>query len=141
MCDKFDVPAQRKFKITYLDAGDDKITIMEQDDLDVAYAIAIGGSMKLKFFIELSSNKVFQSQTMAASLMNNDVLAQSMLFTEVPIKNDAPISMGTDPMDEGLLEENKEQLNAADEGCIGKKIKSGGKKNGMPRKALKSLIQ
>jgi hypothetical protein len=59
MCDKFDVPAQRTFKLTYVDSGDDKITIMEQDDLDVAYAIAIGGSMKLKFNIELVSDKVF----------------------------------------------------------------------------------
>jgi hypothetical protein len=47
------------FKLTYVDSGDDKITIMEQDDLDVAYAIAIGGSMKLKFNIELVSDKVF----------------------------------------------------------------------------------
>jgi hypothetical protein len=55
-----------------------------------------------------------------------------MILTEAPVKNDAPISMGTDPMDDNL---------AADEGCKGKRIKGGAKKNGMPRKALKSLIQ
>lgn len=69
---------------------------------------------------------------MAASLVHNEVLAKSMILTEAPVKNDAPISMGTDPMDDNL---------AADEGCKGKRIKGGAKKNGMPRKALKSLIQ
>lgn len=85
LCDKNDVPAERKFKITYLDTDNEKVHLLEQDDLDVAYAIAIGGNQKLKFNIELEREKRAESnaQAMAASLMQSNQLAQSMVIESV----------------------------------------------------------
>jgi len=61
LCDKNEVPSERKFKITYLDNDNEKVHLLEQDDLDVAYAIAIGGKQKLKFMIELERDKNAES--------------------------------------------------------------------------------
>ena len=59
--------------------------LLEQDDLDVAYAIAIGGNQKLKFMIELERDKSAESnaQAMAASLMQSNQLAQSIVLENV----------------------------------------------------------
>lgn len=137
MCDKHDVPATRQFKLTYLDASNDKIALMEQDDLEVAYAVAICSSNKLKFTIELEKDRAEQSQQMAASLMQSNALATSMTMpsterTEVPsLKMD---SIGTDAKEDVVMMDQQQPM-------FGKPGKMGGRKGGMPRRALKSLIQ
>ena len=144
LCDKNDVPAERKFKITYFDTDNEKVHLLEQDDLDVAYAIAIGGNQKLKFMIELERDKSeANAQAMAASLMQSNQLAQSIVIENVqPLKSEAAMSTQVTEI-ASMIEETKDQgAQPSEEGMFkGKRGERGGRKNGMPRKALKSLIQ
>jgi hypothetical protein len=137
MCDKNGVDSARNFKINYKTEENEAIDVEDDADLEVAYAIALSVSSAVKFNIVL-----------AKQILNNiQPVGQSKIVEPVPspkivtIVENAPMPMPVSvPIEEqiNMLIEEKEK----DEEVKGKKGKCGGKKgNGVPRKALKSLIQ
>jgi hypothetical protein len=110
LCDKNGVSTECDFKITYQTEHDEAIDVEDDADLQVAYAIALSGSKQLRFNIALT----------------NEVVKPKQAAT--------PMEVQTEPVaqidDKDLLDDVK-----ARKGKFGAK-----KNNGVPRKALKSLI-
>jgi len=121
MCTKVNIPPSQKFTISYTTEQNEVINVEDDADLQIAYAIALSGSKSLRLNINLENAPVKLIQPVP-----------QVKVSEAPEMVVQPPSV---PVEQQIFEDKDEEFK-------GKKGKNGGKKgNGVPRKALKSLIQ